>query len=96
MPLLPRDSGALDAPRDASLLLDGGVNGRKPSRLPVAGDCAVPRCGSIVLEPMLCEPTLDDPILVRSEVAGADGRLLVLGGVNGRYPPRVPLCVEDA
>lgn len=55
----------------------------------------MPRCGSIVLEPMLCEPTLDDPILVRSEVAGADGRLLVLGGVNGRYPPRVPLCVED-
>ena len=89
----------LGAPRETSLrepwLLEGGVNGRNPSRLPAGADWVAPRCGSILLEPMFDEPMFDEPMfdeprLLRSELAGLDERVLLLGGVNGRYPPRLP------
>jgi len=76
------------------------VNGRNPPLLEEGADWVTPRCGSIFpepmfLEPVLVEPMLVEPMLVRSELAGPDGRALLLGGVNGRNPPWFPFCTDD-
>jgi hypothetical protein len=44
---------------------------------------------------MFGEFTLDGFPFVRCEPPKADGRVLLLGGVNGRKPPRFPGCVAD-
>jgi hypothetical protein len=66
----------------------GAVKGRNPPPL-FAGGWIVER-GEMFPEPTLLEFGLADPMLFRSELPRFDGRLLLPGGVNGRYPPRFP------
>jgi len=91
VPLLPllRDPGPFNSLRGATFP-EGGVNGRKPSRLPAGADCVGARCGS-----MFREPGFDDPIFIRSELPGVVVRVLLLGGENGRDTPRFPFCIVD-
>lgn len=66
------------------------MNGLNPSWLADGADWLMPRCGSFA-KPRFAEPIFDGP-----ELAEPDGRvLLAFGGVNGRYPPRFPLCMVE-
>jgi len=80
----------------AGRVLLGGVNGRNPPRLFDGVDWLIPRWGCMLLEPMFDEPVFEEPILVRPDPA-VEGR--VLGGANGRNPPRLPfgtdVCTDD-
>jgi hypothetical protein len=49
----------------------------------------------VFAEPMFAEPMFAEPVFVRPEFRGLDERVLLLGGVNGRNPPRFPFCGED-
>ena len=77
-----------DSPRDTSLC-EGGVNGRKPSRLLfTAGRLSV---GLFTVDPD--EPRPRDSVF--AELEGEVRVLLEFGGVNGRNPPRFPFPGED-
>lgn len=64
--------------------LEGALNGRYPPRFSAGADWNVPRCGP--------DPTLGDRLLLLGGVNGRyppefpvfEGRLFVLGDVNGR------------
>ena len=67
------------------------MNGRNPSRPVDGADWLVPRCG-----PRLERSLLECPTVPCCEFAEPDGRvLLLLGGVNGRNPPRLPPCIGE-
>lgn len=71
-------------PPPGALLCEGGVNGRKPSRLVPGFDCT-PR-GDSVPEP------LTGPMFERGDSTVPVERVPALGGVNGRKLPGFPLC----
>lgn len=77
-------------PPPGALLCEGGVNGRKPSRLPPGLDCTPPRGESVLrVGPIF----LSEPIPVLGDPTGFSERVPLLGGVNVRKLPGFPLRV---
>ena len=81
-----------DSPRDVSLC-EGGVKGRKPSRLLLTDDPLVLGRDSVGRAAL----SLRDSPKVEFEDAGFEGvrELLELGGVKGRYAPRLPFSADE-
>lgn len=72
-------------------MLEGGVNGRKPSRL--AEEPGL-RC-SLLAEPIFLEPELSKLWFAEFAEFSEERVLLLVGGVNGRIPPRFPFAADD-
>ena len=92
--MLPRaEEDAPDSPRDTSLC-EGGVNGRKPSRLLFTADRFSVGRDSVGLDSVLRDAlSLRDSPTV--EFDGEVRVLLAFGGVNGRYAPRFPFSADE-